>query len=199
MTNTLQCLRYHLTSGKNVYSSVALRYQYYQKERIAMAGDCSFDIVSQVAEQELVNALDQTRREVKTRYDLKDTKTEIVSNQDNITILTDSSLTLKNVRDILESKAIRRKLSLKIFKPGKEENAAGGKVRQVIQLQQGLSQDLAKEMTEYIRESYPKVRPQIQGDAIRVTAKSRDELQAVIALLKQKDYPVALQFINYRG
>ena len=164
-----------------------------------MAGDCSFDIVSQFDEQELVNAIDQTRREVKTRYDLKDTKTEIAYTKDDITILTDSSLTLKNVRDILESKAIRRKLSLKIFKPGKEENAAGGKVRQVIQLQQGLSQDLAKEMTKYIRESYPKVRPQIQGDAIRVTAKSRDELQAVIALLKQKDYPVALQFINYRG
>ena len=164
-----------------------------------MAGDCSFDIVSQFDEQELVNAVDQTRREVKTRYDLKDTKTEIVYNEDNITILTDGSLTLKNVRDILESKVIRRKLSLKIFKHGKEENAAGGKVRQVIQLQQGLSQDLAKEMTKYIRESYPKVRPQIQGDAIRVTAKSRDELQAVIALLKQKDYPVALQFINYRG
>ena len=164
-----------------------------------MAGDCSFDIVSQFEEQELVNALDQTRREVQTRYDLKDTKTEITHNKDNITILTDSSLTLKNVRDILESKAIRRHLSLKIFKPGKEENAAGGKIRQVIQLQQGLSPELAKEMSKYIRENFPKVRPQIQGDAIRVTAKSRDELQAVIALLKQKDYPVALQFINYRG
>jgi cyclic-di-GMP-binding protein len=164
-----------------------------------MAGDCSFDIVSQFDEQELVNALDQTRREVQTRYDLKDTKTEIARSQDTITILTDSSLTLKNVRDILESKAIRRQLSLKIFKPGKEENAAGGKVRQIIQLQQGLSPELAKEMSKYIRENFPKVRPQIQGDAIRVTAKSRDELQAVIALLKQKDYPIALQFINYRG
>ncbi len=164
-----------------------------------MASDCSFDIVSQFDEQELVNALDQTRREVQTRYDLKDTKTEITHNKDNITILTDSSLTLKSVRDILESKAIRRNLSLKIFKTGKEENAAGGKVRQIIQLQQGLSPELAKEMSKYIREHYPKVRPQIQGDAIRVTAKSRDELQAVIALLKQKDYPVALQFINYRG
>ena len=164
-----------------------------------MAADCSFDIVSQFDEQELVNALDQTRREVQTRYDLKDTKTEIARSQDAITILTDSSLTLKNVRDILESKAIRRQLSLKIFKPGKEENAAGGKVRQIIQLQQGLSPELAKEMSKYIRENFPKVRPQIQGDAIRVTAKSRDELQAVIALLKQKDYPVALQFINYRG
>jgi len=164
-----------------------------------MAGDCSFDIVSQFSEQELVNALDQTRREVQTRYDLKDTKTEIVNNKDNITIVTDSEFTLKSVRDILETKAIRRGLSLKIFKPGKEESAAGGRVRQVITLQQGLSQDLAKEISKQIRDAYPKVRPQIQGEAIRVVAKSRDELQAVIAMLKQKDYPVALQFINYRG
>jgi uncharacterized protein YajQ (UPF0234 family) len=164
-----------------------------------MAADCSFDIVSQFDEQELVNALDQTRREVQTRYDLKDTKTEIAHSKDSVTILTDSTLTLKSVRDILESKAIRRNLSLKIFKPGKEENAAGGKVHQVIELQQGLSQELAKEISKYIRENYPKVRPQVQGDAVRVIAKSRDELQAVIALLKQKDYPVALQYINYRG
>jgi len=164
-----------------------------------MAGDCSFDIVSQFDGQELVNAIDQTRREVSTRYDLKDTKTEIVHTKDTITIVTDSSLTLKNVRDILETKAVRRGLSLKIFKPGKEENAAGGRMRQVIQLQQGLSQELAKEISKQIRDAYPKVRPQIQGDAIRVVAKSRDELQAVIALLKQKDYPVALQYINYRG
>lgn len=164
-----------------------------------MAGDCSFDVVSQFDEQELVNAIDQTRREVHTRYDLKDTKTEITQSKDNITILTDSTLTLKSVRDILESKAIRRNLSLKIFKPGKEENASGGKVRQVIQLQQGISQDLAKEINKFIRDSFPKVRPQIQGEAIRVVAKSRDELQAVISALKQKDYPVALQFINYRG
>jgi uncharacterized protein YajQ (UPF0234 family) len=164
-----------------------------------MAADCSFDIVSQFDEQELVNALDQTRREVQTRYDLKDTKTEIAHSKDSVTILTDSTLTLKSVRDILESKAIRRNLSLKIFKPGKEENAAGSKVRQVIELQQGLSQELAKEISKYIRENYPKVRPQVQGDAVRVMAKSRDDLQAVIALLKQKDYPVALQYINYRG
>ena len=164
-----------------------------------MAGECSFDIVSQFDEQELVNALDQTRREVQTRYDLKDTKTEIAHSKTSITILTDSTLTLKNVRDILESKAIRRNLSLKIFKLGKEENAAGGKVRQVIELQQGISQELAKEMSKFIRDNNPKVRPQVQGDAVRVSAKSRDDLQAVIASLKQKDYPVALQFINYRG
>lgn len=164
-----------------------------------MAGDCSFDVVSQFDEQELVNAIDQTRREVQTRYDLKDTKTEIAHSKDNITIVTDGTLTLKSVRDILESKAIRRNLSLKIFKPGKEENAAGGRIRQAIQLQQGISQELAKEINKFIRDSFPKVRPQIQGEAIRVVAKSRDELQAVIAALKQKDYPVALQFINYRG
>jgi len=164
-----------------------------------MAGECSFDIVSQFDEQELVNALDQTRREIQARYDLKDTKTEIAHSKTSITILTDSSLTLKNVRDILESKAIRRNLSLKIFKLGKEENAAGGKVRQVIELQQGISQELAKEMSKFIRDNNPKVRPQVQGDAVRVSAKSRDDLQAVIASLKQKDYPVALQFINYRG
>jgi len=164
-----------------------------------MAGDCSFDIVSQFDEQELVNTLDQTRREVQTRYDLKDTKTDIVQSKDNITIVTDSTLSLKNVRDILESKAVRRNLSLKIFKPGKEEDAAGSRVRQVIQLQQGITQEQAKEISKLIREAYPKVRPQIQGDAVRVTAKSRDDLQAVIALLKQKDYPLPLQYINYRG
>ena len=164
-----------------------------------MASDCSFDVVSQFDEQELVNAVDQTRREVQSRYDLKDTKTEITLGKENITILTDSSMTLKSVRDILETKAVRRKLSLKIFKPGKEEPAGGNKVRQVIELQQGLSAELAKEISKYIRDTSPKVRPQIQGDAIRVTAKSRDELQGVITHLKQKDYPVELQFINYRG
>jgi len=164
-----------------------------------MAGDCSFDIVSQFDEQELVNAIDQTKRDVQTRYDLKDTKTEIVQNKDGITITTDSELSLKGVRDILESKALRRKLSIKIFKPGKEEDAAGGRVRQVIQLQQSITQEQAKELSKMIREGHPKVRTQIQGDAVRVVAKSRDELQSVIATLKQKDYPLPLDFINYRG
>jgi cyclic-di-GMP-binding protein len=164
-----------------------------------MASDCSFDVVSQFDEQELVNALDQTRRDVQTRYDLKDSKTEIVQGKDTITITTDSNLTLKSVRDILETKAIKRGLSLKIFKYGKEESAAGNKVRQVVQLQQGISQELAKEINKQIRENFPKVKPQIQGEAIRITAKNRDDLQAVIGFLKQQDYPVALQYINYRG
>jgi hypothetical protein len=164
-----------------------------------MAEDCSFDIVSQFDIQELVNAIDQTQREVQIRYDLKNTKTEITRGKDNITIVTASTVSLKSVRDILESKAMRRGLSLKIFNAEKEEEAAGGRVRQVLSLQQGISQELAKSISKQIRDSIPKVRPQIQGDLIRVTAKSRDELQAVITLLKQKDYAVALQFINYRG
>jgi uncharacterized protein YajQ (UPF0234 family) len=170
-----------------------------KREEKNMASDSSFDVVSQYDEQELVNALDQTRREITTRYDLKDTKTEIAQSKDSITILTDSEMTLKSVRDILETKAIKRGLSLKIFKPGKEESAGQNKVRQVITLQQGISQELAKEVNKHIRDQFPKVKPQIQGEAIRVTAKSKDDLQAVITFLKGKDYPVALQFTNYRG
>lgn len=164
-----------------------------------MASESSFDVVSQFDEQELVNALDQTRRELQTRFDLKDTKSEIEQAKDSITITTESDMTLKNIRDILESKAIKRKLSLKVFKPGKVENASGGRVRQIITLQQGITQDQGKEISKIIRDSHPKVKTQIQGDAVRVTAKSRDELQEIINLLKQKDYPLPLQFINYRG
>ncbi len=172
---------------------------FHTKKGKFMASDCSFDVVSQFEEQELVNALDQTRREIQTRYDLKDTKTEVAHSKDTITILTDSEMTLKSVRDVLETKAVKRGLSLKIFKYGKEEAASGSKVRQVVTLQQGISQELAKDINKQIRDSFPKVRPQIQGDAIRVIAKNRDDLQAVISFLKQKDLPVPLQFINYRG
>ncbi|HEX9038846.1 MAG TPA: YajQ family cyclic di-GMP-binding protein [Ktedonobacterales bacterium] len=164
-----------------------------------MAGDSSFDVVSQYDEQEFVNALDQTRREVLTRYDLKDTKTDIeYDGKKALTILTASEFTLKSVRDVLESKLVRRNLSLKILKDGKLEQASGGMVRQHIELQQGISQDLAREITKLLRDNFPKARAQIQGDAIRVTSKSKDELQTVIQFLKGKDFPVPLQFINYR-
>lgn len=164
-----------------------------------MAAENSFDVVSQYDEQELVNALDQTRREVITRFDLKDTKTDIeYDGKKSITILTASEFTLKSVRDVLESKLVRRNLSLKILKDVKLEQASGGMVRQHIELQQGISQDLAREITKLLRDNFPKVRAQIQGDAIRVTSKSRDDLQAVIQFLKGKEFPVPLQFINYR-
>jgi cyclic-di-GMP-binding protein len=166
-----------------------------------MAGENSFDVVSQYDEQELTNALDQTRREIITRYDLKDTRTELNydAKKKTITVLTNSEFTLKNVRDVLETKIVRRNLSIKILKPGEIEQAGGNRVRQVIDLQSGISQELAREITKLIRDNFPKVKGQIQGDAVRVVGKSRDDLQAVIAALKAKDYPVPLQFINYRG
>ena len=163
-----------------------------------MAAENSFDVVSQYDEQELANALDQTRREVATRYDLKDTKTEITHDKQGLTILTASEFTLKTVTDVLETKLVRRGLSLKILTPGKIEQAHGGMVRQTIELQRGISQELAKDISKLIRDRFPKVRSQIQGDAVRVFAKSRDDLQGVIAALKAKDYPVPLQFENYR-
>lgn len=163
-----------------------------------MAAEISFDIVSQYDEQEFVNALDQTRREVTTRFDLKDTKTEMTHDKKGITITTASEFTLKQVRDVLDTKLVRRGLDLKILKPDEVQQAAGSRVRQQIELQQGVSQDLAREITKLIRDKFPKVRTQIQGDAIRVFGKSRDELQGVIAALKARDFPVPLQFTNYR-
>jgi uncharacterized protein YajQ (UPF0234 family) len=162
------------------------------------ASESSFDIVSQYDEQELANALDQTRREVSQRFDLKDTKTEIKHDKKTLTISTASEFTLKTVLDVLESKMVRRGLSLKILKLGKLEQASGGTVRQTIELQEGISQDLAREISKLIRDRFPKLKAQIQGDAVRVTGKSKDELQAVMAALREKDYPVALQFNNYR-
>jgi len=163
-----------------------------------MASEQSFDVVSKFDEQELVNALDQTRKEVSSRFDLKDTGTEIKHEKESLTITTDSETTLKSVRDVLETRLVRRNLSLKILKAGTVEPAAGGRVRQKFDLQHGLSTELGKEITKEIRTRFPKVKPQIQGDAVRVSGKSRDDLQAVIAFLKQQDYPVPLQFENYR-
>lgn len=164
-----------------------------------MAAENSFDVVSQYDEQELLNALDQSRREIIQRFDLKDTKTEIKHDKKSLVITTASEFTLKSVTDVLQSKMVKRGLSLKILKPGKVETASGGTVRQTIELQEGISQDLAREISKEIRDNFPKARPQIQGDAVRVMAKSRDDLQGVIAYLKGKDYPVPLQFVNYRG
>ncbi len=146
----------------------------------------------------MVNAVDQTEREVHTRYDLKDTKSEIKLEVEHINISAPSEMQLNAIKDILQSKAIKRGLSLKIFNWGKAEPAAGATVRQTVTLVKGIEETLAKKMVKEIRDAFPKVQTQIQGEAIRVMAKSKDDLQAVIAFLKGKDYPVALQFINYR-
>ncbi|MFT4038161.1 MAG: YajQ family cyclic di-GMP-binding protein [Thermomicrobiales bacterium] len=163
-----------------------------------MAAASSFDIVSDYDAQELKNALDQTEREIATRYDLKDTKTEIEATDTQLTITTNSEYTLSQVRDLLESKFHRRGLSLKILDYGVEEPASGARVRQVVKLRKGIPDDLAKKITKQIRDDFKKVTPQIQGNAVRVQAKSRDDLQAVISALKDADHPVALQFVNYR-
>lgn len=160
--------------------------------------DSSFDVVSDFDQQELVNALDQVRREVATRYDFKGAKITLELGKAEITLQADDEYRAGSVKDLLQSKAVRRGLSLKIFDWGTLEPAAGGTVRQHVGLQRGLSSDQAKEISRMIRDAFPKVKPTIQGDAVRVIAKSRDELQAVIGHLKGIDYPVALQFMNYR-
>ncbi|MBD2538636.1 YajQ family cyclic di-GMP-binding protein [Coleofasciculus sp. FACHB-SPT36] len=163
-----------------------------------MASTYSFDIVSDFDRQELVNAVDQTEREIKSRFDLKDTKTTLELGDDVITISTDSEFTLDAVHTILQIKSAKRNLSLKIFDYGKIEPAGGNRIRQEIKLRKGLSQEIAKQITKLIRDEIKKVQPSIQGDAVRVSAKSKDDLQLVIQRLKQEDYPVALQFNNYR-
>ena len=163
-----------------------------------MASTFSFDIVSEFDRQELVNAVDQTKRDVSSRYDLKDTNTEIDLNDDAIVVNTDSEFTLDAVHNLLQLKASKRNLSLKIFDYGKVESASGSRVRQEIKLKKGISQDIAKQITKIIRDEFKKIQGSIQGDAVRVSAKSKDELQAVMQRMKQEDFPVALQFTNYR-
>jgi uncharacterized protein YajQ (UPF0234 family) len=164
-----------------------------------MASTFSFDVVSKFDFQELKNAIDQAQREIQQRYDLKDTGTEIVLTEKDITINTQSEYSLQAVRDSIESKLIKRGLSLKILDYQKEEQASGGRMRQTVKLREGLNEDVAKKISKQIRDEFKKVTPQIQGDLIRVQAKSKDDLQVVIQALKDmNDLPVALQFVNYR-
>ena len=160
--------------------------------------DASFDVVSDFDQQELVNALDQVRREVATRYDFKGAKVSLELGKAEITLQADDEYRANAVKDLIQSKAVRRNLSLKIFEWGTLEPAAGGTVRQHIGLKRGLTAEQAKEISKRIRDAFPKVKPSIQGDAVRVSGKSKDELQSVIAHLRALDYPVALQFENYR-
>ncbi|CAN5225865.1 YajQ family cyclic di-GMP-binding protein [soil metagenome] len=165
-----------------------------------MAGDVSFDVVSDFDRQELVNALDQARREIQTRYDFKGALADLELGKDEILLHTDSESRARAVRDLVESKAVRRGLSLKIFDWGTVDPAGGNTVRQKIGLRRGLPEDLAKKISKLIRDEFPKTKSQIQGDAVRVSGKNKDDLQRVIARLREEGeaYPVALQFENYR-
>ncbi|MBO0351621.1 YajQ family cyclic di-GMP-binding protein [Phormidium pseudopriestleyi FRX01] len=163
-----------------------------------MASTYSFDIVSDFEHQELVNTIDQTNREITSRYDLKNTKTTVELGDDEIVINTDSNMTLEAVHSVLQQKAVKRNLSLKIFDYGKEETASGNRIRQVIKLKKGIAQEVGKQITKLLRDELKKVQGSIQGDAVRVSSKSKDDLQEAMVLIKQEDWPVALQFTNYR-
>lgn len=154
--------------------------------------------MSEFDRQELVNAVDQAMREIQTRYDLKDTKTTLDLGDEAIVVNTSSDFTLEAVHSILQTKAIKRNLSLKIFDYGKVESSSGNRVRQEIKLKKGIPQEMGKKIAKLIRDEFKKVQGSIQGDAVRVSAKSKDDLQAVMQRLKQEEYPVALQFTNYR-
>lgn len=163
-----------------------------------MAEQNSFDIVSKVDLQELKNAVDQAIKEIRQRFDFKDSISNIVLEKEEIILTSDDAYRLKSVVDIFQSKLVKRNISLKSMEYGKVEEALGQTVRQKIKVKQGIASEAAKEITKEIKNAKLKVQAQIQGDQIRVTGKSRDDLQAAMALLKKKDFGTDLQFTNYR-
>lgn len=166
-----------------------------------MAKDSSFDIVSEFDRQELLNAVDQVKRDLQSRFDLKNSNSDIELDSDkSITITTSDDMKLRNIYDILQTKLVKRGLSIKILDAQTVENALGGNVRQVYNLKKGLTQEFAKKIVADIKDSKLKVQASIQGDQVRVTGKSKDDLQEVIKLLRSNEekYDYPLQFTNYR-
>ncbi len=159
----------------------------------------SFDIVSKIEMQEVDNAVNQTIKEIIQRYDFKGSKSEVTQEKEGIKILTEDDFRLKAIVDILQSKFLKRGLSLKSLEYGKVEPASGSMVRQLITIQQGISKEKAKEIIAVIKETKLKVQAQIQDDQVRVTGKNIDDLQEAIQLLKGKDLGVEMQFINFRS
>jgi len=163
-----------------------------------MASESSFDVVSKVDHQEVDNALNQAAKEVAQRYDFKHVGASIVWSGEKIVITANSEERAKAVLDVFEMKLVKRGISLKALDAG-EPKASGKEFRLEAEIKQGLTSENAKKVAKIIREEGPQgVKPLIQGDELRVTAKSRDDLQEVIALLKGADLDVALQFTNYR-
>ena len=164
-----------------------------------MAAENSFDIVCKVDMQEVTNALDQARREIDTRYDLKGTKNEVKLEESDITLNSPDEMKLKAVVDILQSKLHRRGVPLKALDYGTVEPAAGGTLRQKIAIQQGIPIEKAREIVRLIKDSKVRVQAAIQEAQVRVSGKNRDDLQKIIALVKERDFGIALQFTNYRN
>jgi len=165
-----------------------------------MAENFSFDVISEFNRQELVNALDQVKREISQRYDLKGSDTEIALEKENINITTNSELTLNAVIDIIRQKAIKRKLSLKIFDYGPVDIVSGNRVKQIIGLKQGLNQEIAKKISKNIRDQIKKINVSINGETLRVVSKSKNDLQLVIKLLDEfeESYDIPLKASNFR-
>jgi len=160
--------------------------------------DHSFDIISKTDLQEVTNAITQAEREIETRFDFKGSKSSIKLEKDELVIASDDEYKLKSVIEILQGKLIKRGVSIKNMEFAKIEPASGGTVRQRVRLKQGIEQDMSKKINTLIRDSKLKVKSQIQGDQIRVTGKSKDDLQAVMKLLLDANLPLDLQFTNYR-
>jgi len=165
-----------------------------------MASENSFDIVSKIEMQEIKNAIEQAMKEVAQRFDFKGSKSEIKLEEKNNEILvsSDDEYKLKSLLDILQSKLVKRGISLKALTYEKIESALGGTVKQNIKLQQGIPSEKAKEVVKVIKETRLKVQSQIQGDQVRVTGKNRDDLQEIIKLLRERDFGIDMQFENYR-
>lgn len=165
-----------------------------------MAQQNTFDITSKIDHAEVVNAINQALKEVQTRFDFKDSKSDIeVEGKEAIILASDDEYRLKNLNDILQSKFVKRNVPLKGLTYGKIEPAAGNTVRQRITLQQGIPQEKAKEIVKHIKDSKLKVQASIQGDFVRVAGKDRDLLQQVITLLRNHDFGIDMQFGNYRS
>jgi uncharacterized protein YajQ (UPF0234 family) len=164
-----------------------------------MAAENSFDIVCKVDMQEVTNALDQARREIDTRYDLKGSKNEVKLEKTDITLTVADDMKLKAVIDILQSKLHKRGIPLKALDYGKIEEASGGTLRQKIAIQQGIPIEKAREIVRLVKDSKVRVQAAIQEDQVRISGKNRDDLQKIIALVKDRDFGIALQFTNYRN
>ena len=165
-----------------------------------MAENFSFDVVSDFERQELVNTLDQVKREISQRYDLKGTETKIDLDKENIFLITNSELTLNAVNDIIIQKAIKRNLSPKIFDYGEIEIVSGNKVKQTILLKQGIKQEIAKKISKNIRDQIKKINVSINGETLRVTSKSKNDLQLAIKLLSnlEESFSIPLKASNFR-
>ncbi len=163
-----------------------------------MSSEHSFDIVSEIDGQELANALDQTRRELAVRYDFRDVPTEIKQEAAQLVIITADEYKLKAVRDILDTKFLRRGLSLKILGQPNNEPATQGQIRSTIPLVSGVSAEYAKQINKLIRDNFPKSKTAIQGETIRVSSPNIDTLQDIMEMLRNSDLSLPLQFTNYR-